>query len=641
MRSRNTVGRFSAYMIALGVLVMVHAAAATAQQADVIFHNGKVLTVDENFSTAEAVAVQGNQILSVGDNETVLASRGPDTLVVDLQGRTMIPGLIDTHTHVHSYAESVYGVNMTPEESHRYPIDWRGVRSKDDVLNQIKGTMDKYDFEPGKWVYFKNQLSFSGSGGSPDQAKILYDDMNRFDLDKVAPDNPIALSLGIPDFNGFLLNSVAWDLIWEEEGYSDFIRKYGRFWIDQGGQPDGHVEPPASRIINPYTLDRDPAVLAPIFKKYNDELAATGVTTISGRIPQEALKAYQLLDSTKEMTFRMAYGREEVFGTLKNPAEDLKAFQGLVGTGGDMFWITSVAPTAVDGASTRACTNLQRLESYGAVDGWWPLGQCHTDGEFTGAAGRSASISGNYFKEWTVNQGLLGIRFANTHVAGDRSVANLLAIVEEIQQQKGPEATKGWAFDHCFLVNVKDLPKAKQLGVGFSCAPKYVQGAASVARAYGEEVGHNFVVPVKSMVDNGVHVVFESDRDIYTWNDLEVLLNRKDPDGKVWGAHEAVDKETALKMITRWAAEYVLKGDKLGSIEKGKLADLVVLDRDYMTIPDDDVSELRPRLTMLDGRIVFVHSDFAAENNLRPAGAVVSTYEDLQARRPGSERPDF
>jgi predicted amidohydrolase YtcJ len=641
MRSRNTVGPLFAYVISLGVLVMLHAAAATAQQADVIFHNGNVLTVDENFSTAEAVAIDGNQILSVGTNEAVLTSRGPDTLVVDLQGRTLIPGLIDTHTHVHNYAESVYGVDMTPEESHRYPIDWRGVRSKDDVLSQIRGTMDKYDFEPGKWIYFQNKLSFSGTGGSPDQAKILYDDMSRYDLDKVAPDNPIALSLGIPDFNGFLLNSNAVDVIWNKEGYADFIVKYGLYWLDGGGQPDGHVEPPASRIVNPYTLDRDPAVLAPIYKKYNDELAATGVTTISGRIPQEALKAYQLLDSTREMTFRMAYGREEVFGTLKNPAEDLKAFQGLVGTGGDMFWITSVAPTAVDGAGTRACTNLQRKESYGAVDGWWPLGQCHTDGEFTGAARRSASISGNYFRDWTVNQGLLGIRFANTHVAGDRSVANLLAMVEDIQEQSGTEATKDWNFDHCFMVNVKDLPNAARLGIGFSCAPKYVQGAAGVARAYGEDIAHTFMVPVKSMLDNNVHVVFESDRDIYAWHDLEILLNRKDRNGKVWGAHEAVDKATALKMITRWAAEYVLKGDKLGSIEKGKLADLVVLDRNYMTIPDDDVSELRPQLTMLDGRIIFVHSGFATENNLQPAGAIVSTYEELRARRPGSERSDF
>lgn len=630
--------RLGAVAAALAVMA---APALRAQQADMILHNGKVVTVDAKFSIAQAVAIQGNTIAAVGTDATVLALKGPNTKVIDLKGRTVIPGLVDTHTHIHSYAEGTYGAAMTPLENHRYPVDWKGVKSEQDVLNQIKGLMDKYKFPKGKWVYFENQLSFTGGGGNAEHAKILYDDMNRYDLDKIAPDNPIVLSMGIPDFNGFLLNSMAIDIIWNQKGYGPFIAKYGRFWIDQSGLPDGHLEPPASRLLGEYVLDREPAVLAPYFKKYNDELAATGVTTISTRIPQEALKAYQLLASKGEMSFRLGYGREEVFGTVKNPSVDLKEFQGKVGQGDDMFWLTSVAPTAVDGASTRACTNQKRVSSYGAIDGWWPLGQCHTDTEFSGSPRRASKISGNYFQEWTMAQGKFGIRFANTHVAGDRSVATLLRMVEDIQKQYGPAATKGWAFDHCFLVNVKDLPKAKQLGVGFSCAPKYVESAPSVATAYGEEVANNFMVPVKSMINNGVHMVFESDRDVYTWYDLEILLTRKDRRGKVWGAHEKLSKQEALNSITRWAAEYVMKGDKIGSLEKGKLADLVVLDKDYLTIPDEQVSDLRPQLTMMDGKVVFLTPTFSQEASLKPAGATISTYEELVKRRPEGERPDF
>jgi predicted amidohydrolase YtcJ len=614
---------------------------AGAGSADVILHNGKILTVDAQFSTAQGVAIQGQRIAAVGSDQDVLALRGPNTLVIDLKGRTVIPGLVDTHTHIHDYAEGSYGANLSPQDAHRYPVEWRGVRSKADVLNQLKGLMDKYQFKPGQWIYFENQLSFTGGGGDTAHAKILYDDMSRLDLDPITPNNPVVLSMGIPDFNGFLLNSKAVDIVWNQMGYADFIRKYGRFWIDQGGRPDGHVEPPASRILGQFVLDRDPAILAPLYKKYLDELAATGVTTVSTRLPQEAVKAYQMLIDRGEMSLRMGYGREEVFGTVKNPMVDLKQFQGLVGTGTDMFWVTSVAPTAVDGASTRACTNQKRISAFGAIDQWWPLGQCHTDAEFNGAARRSSAISGNYFREWTMSQGALGIRFANTHVAGDRSVENLLAMVEEIQKQSGTAATKGWAFDHCFLVNVKDLPKAQRLGVEFSCAPKYIESAPSVATAYGEPVANNFMVPVKSMVANNVHVSFESDRDVYTWYDLELLLTRKDRSGKVWGPQEAVDKATTLKLITRWAGEYVLKGDKIGSIEKGKYADLAVLDRDYMTIPNEEVSEIRPQLTMLGGKIVFLNAKFSEENNLKPAGAVISTYEDLVKRRPGGERADF
>jgi len=138
-----------------------------------------------------------------------------------------------------------------------------------------------------------------------------------------------------------------------------------------------------------------------------------------------------------------------------------------------------------------------------------------------------------------------------------------------------------------------------------------------------------------------VKVYFESDRDTYVWKDLEILLTRKDSRGRVWGAHEAVDRPTALRMITRWAADYVLKPNLIGSIERGKLADVVVLDRDYLTIPVEEVSELRPQLTLLNGKIIYLHPAFSQEHNLRPQGAVISTYEGLVKRRTSERRLDF
>ena len=634
--------QFRLAALASALLVVGLTTAARAQQkADIILHNGKVLTVDPQFSTAQAVAVQGDKIAAVGTDQDVMKLAGPNTLQIDLKGRTVIPGLIDTHIHLHDYAEAVYGAKLEPPQLHRYPVDWKGVRSKADVINQLKGLMAKYNFKPGQWVYFENQLSFTGGGGDPAQAKILYDDMTRWDLDAVAPNNPIVLSMGIPDFNGFLLNSVAVTQVWDKMGYADFIKKYGRFWVDQGGRPDGHVEPPASRLLGQFVLDRDPNVLAPLYKTYAEELTAAGLTTVSTRLPQEAVKSYQKLIADGDMKLRLGYGREEVFGTLKDPKTELKTFQGLVGSGTDTFWVTSVAPTAVDGASTRACTNQKRVSAYGAIDAWWPLGQCHTDDEFNGAARRSSNVTGNYFKEWTMDQGKYGIRFANTHVAGDRSVANLLGMIEEIQKLYGKDSTKGWAFDHCFMVNVKDLPKAAQLGVEFSCAPKYIESAPQVAIAYGDQVANTFMLPVKSMLDNKVHLSFESDRDVYTWHDLQTFITRKDRKGKVWGAQEKLDKTSALKTITRSAGEYVLKGDKIGSIETGKYADLVILDKDYMTMPDDQVETMRPQLTMLGGKIIFVTTNFSNEYSLKPQGALISTYDDLLKRRPEGSRPDF
>jgi predicted amidohydrolase YtcJ len=117
------------------------------------------------------------------------------------------------------------------------------------------------------------------------------------------------------------------------------------------------------------------------------------------------------------------------------------------------------------------------------------------------------------------------------------------------------------------------------------------------------------------------------------WTDIAAAINRKDGTGKVWAPQERIDRPTALRMYTQWAADYALRGDKLGSIQPGKFADLVVLDKDYMTIPSEEIGKIVPQLTVFDGRIVYVHPQFAQDNNLRPKDATVSTYNQLIARR--------
>lgn len=248
MRKKFDAG-FTVLLLALAAWLTIGGRSATAQgqTADLILQNGKVLTVDNNFSITEAVAVTGDKIAAVGSNDEVLKLKGPNTQVIDLKGRMVIPGLVDTHRHSYNYAESAYGGLFTTRDLHRYNIDWRGVTTKEDVLNQIKNIMAEYKFKPGQWIYFNNELQFfTRDGGTKAQATILYDDLNQWELDKVTPDNPALLSLGIPDFNGFLANKRAMDILFKENGA--FIKNNGRFWIDSAGRPDGHLEPPASRF---------------------------------------------------------------------------------------------------------------------------------------------------------------------------------------------------------------------------------------------------------------------------------------------------------------------------------------------------------------------------------------------------------
>ena len=630
------------HLIALAAAVFVSRPAMAQQSADLILHNGKILTVDANFATAQAVAVTGNKISAVGTDADVLKTAGPNTVKIDLKGRTVVPGLIDTHLHI--TGPGSYMDPLPADKRRDFSVDWKGVSNKDDVLNQIRGIMTKYHPPKGEWIAFANQLSFSGVSGDitgrKNQAKILYDDMSRYDLDKVLPDNPAILTMGVPDENALFVNSPAIDILWGKHG--DFIKKYGRFWIDSGGKPDGHLEPPATRLLlNLYAPKLDPADMAPGIMHRLEELAAQGHTTISTKMRMNGIDSYKLLEKQGKQPVRLGYGLGwDFFGSVEDMG-GLQKFADQVGTGTDMNWVSSVAPSSVDGASTRACTNQKRDKEFGPIDQWFPVGQCHTDSEYRGGSNRPSNISGNYFQEWIMAMPKYHLRLANDHVAGDRSVQNLLGMIEKLQAQYGKDATKNWGFDHCTMVDPKDFARAAKLGVMFSCAPKYIQDVAPTAAvSYGTQVANTFVVPVGSLIKAGAKVVYEADQDTYVWHDLEIFLTRKDENGKVWGAQEKLNKTQTLQTVTRWAAEYVLKPDKIGSIETGKLADIVVLDRDYMTIPDEDVHNVQALLTLMDGKAVFVDKAFSAETNYKPAGALVSTFKELRARRPQRSSED-
>ncbi len=594
------------------------------QAADTILHNGKVLTVDADFRTAQAVAVRNSQIVAVGTNNDVLKLAGPDTLKIDLKGKTVTPGLI--HTHVHQESPGRYGRDLTAAQRKQYPLNFRSVRTKDDILKQIQDIIAAFPFEPGEWISFT-------TNPRGDQARMLYDELDRWELDKVAPDNPIALSMGIPILNMALVNSKGIEALWAK--YGDFVETYGRYWIDSSGRPDGHLEPPAVRtLVQEFMPEPEVELMAPLYRKALEERAALGVTTISGGLHAFSVDVYKWLDARDEMPLRYAYGVSWTFGM---PGADMKQYE--IGAGTDTVWISSMSPRAVDGSGSRMCISLERdsqavtaaagevsgMMGLSAISEWWPRGQCHMDIEYGGGT-RGASLKGNYFAEWYSQVSQDGLRAANTHMSGDESHSRFLSALERIDRAN-PGSVKGWGMDHCDLIDPQDIGRAGKLGLMWSCD---LGDAVStdVAAAFGEQVLHTYAVPIKSMLEAGINVSQEGE-----WEGIELLITRKDDNGKVWGPDQRVDRKTALRISTQNGANYVMKGDRLGSIELGKLADLVIIDRDYMTMPEDEISEIQSLMTMLGGKFIFVHSDFSREYNFRPEGAVIGTPEELRQRQ--------
>jgi predicted amidohydrolase YtcJ len=166
-----------------------------------------------------------------------------------------------------------------------------------------------------------------------------------------------------------------------------------------------------------------------------------------------------------------------------------------------------------------------------------------------------------------------------------------------------------------------------------SCYPRTLasnDGVQNIADTYGVKVANTFVQPIKSLLDAGVRVSFESDNGTSNkWSDLSYFIIRKDMKGRLWGPQDRVDHPTALKLFTIYAADYVMKLDQLGSLEVGKLADLAVLNKDFLTIPDEEVPTVLSDLTIMDGKIRYVSPDFSNQYNLKPSGAVIDTFKNL------------
>ena len=357
------------------------------QAADTILYNGRILTVDSNFSTAQAVAVRGTQIVAVGFDDAVLRLAGPNTVRIDLKGKTVTPGLI--HTHVHLENLGGYLSEIPVSRRTEFPLNYRSVNNKDDVIKQIQDIIAAVNIPAGKWLYFPSNPR------GPEHARLIFNELNASELDKAAPNNPIILGVGMPKTNIHMASGKALELV--RRKYGNFLETYGRFWMDAAGNPSGLVEAPGSQLVwedDEFALFPAPEDAGPLYKKLLEEnFSSLGVTTITGGMNTGVIRAYQWLDSRDELPVRYGYGAKAAF----SPGADLSQFQ--LGAGTANVWITSVTARAVDGAGGRMCISLERnseavaageagegsLMGLGVSPEWFPRGQCNLDIEYSGS----------------------------------------------------------------------------------------------------------------------------------------------------------------------------------------------------------------------------------------------------------------
>ena len=554
--------------------------------ADMVLFNGKVLTADMKFSIAEAVAVRDGKVMATGSTANMLKMADQNTRRIDLEGKTVVPGLIDTHSHQFQYALSHWREDLTAWEPNLKDFIPRYIRgeSVQDVMAKLSSLMTT--IKPGRWTQVIVTPRKVG--------RKMWNKLTIEDIDRVSPNNPLVVrALG----NRRFYNSKVGEAVRKRFGYEPrtLVRR---------GKYHGKSGPRAIRIIMADIMIQNPMKsLAHAYRKEMDAWAAKGITTWSSVIsPLVSLNVYSNLDRKGEMPIRLAYTHDTGRTNFPYAIGFYERLGDMAGHGTDYLWNIGVGPGAINCFSSSIKPHLTR----------------------------KVRCPNKKRRKRFLTQVKAGLRIAGNHVVGDEAADFFMDMIEQGSREAGFSLEqirdKRHVMDHCgFHPDQAQVERAKRLGIIFSCGPIFLERSARRVKDSGYEYVHS-TAPIKRILNAGGKVVIEfDDRDLSLdqgniFRELLIFVNRKDNEGRIWGADQAVDRKTVLLMSTRWAAEYVLREDVLGSLEPGKWADLLILDRDYLNVPEEDFAKTRVLLTLVGGEIVYTESSFADARGLPKVG---------------------
>jgi len=593
--------------------------AAKLGYPQMILYNGKIVTMDDaSFESkvgtvAQAMAVRDGKILATGTNTEIQALAGPKTKVIDLKGRMVLPSFIMTHEHPTDWAFS-----QPQAITHALPNDnvivhrWLQGGTAKEQLAQFEPTLKEAlsKAKPGQWIL----IGFSQGRDyqwSKEVGALFGKEIQKEWLDAMVPNNPVKVKNG---FVGGVVNQRAVDEILKV--HPD-ISIFAPPWYQN---PDNAQLSKAglgfTRPVEPDVMLKDKVpVLAEILKNEMLRWARYGITTFaSSPYSINNLTALSYLDRRNEMPARFAWGYE---GPDYSDST-LRDIASMTGHGTDYLWLTGAWYATGGGCMTVPSRILS------------PAGQ--GGGEGGSGCNFAPGSKGREILERII---ATGNRVSTMHTGGDKDIDYYLDVIEQISKKAGLTLeeirAKRHAFDHGSGAPRPDqILRIKNLGMMASENNTYlwVDTAKNQAEKYGIEYA-NWTVPRKSMTDAGVMTSAEIDKPrpekVFPMI-LKGMTRVNDDDGQVYGPRERTDRIVQLKAHTRWGAYYVLRENLLGTLEPGKFADFIVLDRDYLTIPDADIPKIDVLMTVLGGKPVHLSDSLARELGMQPVG--FSTWKD-------------
>ncbi len=534
--------------------------------ADRVLINGKILTVDPGDSIIEAVAIKDGKFLACGSTSEIMELTGDRTEVLDLKQKTVLPGIIDSHTHPSLAASLVTEINC------RQP----GVQSIGDILHMVKERSN--DLGPGKWV----------RGGNFNDSKLVENrHITRWELDEAAPNNPVFILSDTG--HQCLVNSAALELAGISRHTQD--PPGGKIDRDPSNEPTGLLYETATvlatRVIPPYTVEE----LKEGFKVVLGQFSEWGITSTHDASGYNlAIRAYQQLlhEGIKKvrMNLMVSVFPKEPDGVNLNEAMTNLGIES--GFGNDWLKVMTLKIMG-DGSGAGGTAGVYEPQNRGPKG----LGIMMTDPEIMEQLVLKAHNS--------------GLR-CSIHSIGDQGIDIALDCIENAQKLH-PIPDMRHRLEHNSCCTPKQLKRIKELGVTPSSSIGYMYGLGD---QYYENFGperSQWLHPHKTMREMGIIAGGNNDCPITFYSpfvQMYAAVTRKTGSGKVIGPGEAITLMEAIRLYT-WNGAYLSKDeDRLGSIEPGKLADLIVIDRDILSLPLEDLLETRVLTTIVDGKTVYL-----------------------------------
>lgn len=583
----NTLPRVGA-LLPLALTTGALFAASLDPAPDTVLVNGKILTVDADFTIVEALAIKDGRFVGVGDNEEIRALAGTATEVRDLEGRTVVPGLIDAHAHMDREGLKFIHPSLT------------GARSIEDILRIVEREVARS--QPGEWIitmpvgdhpYYANVPQVLAEGRYP----------NRWDLDRVSPNNPVYIRgiwyfwrseppiVAIANTRALELAGITRDTLPPHPGLQIVKDASGEptgVFIESGTL--GTMEFSLMRAAPRFTHEERVEALRESMRRYN-AAGTTGVFEGHG-VSSVVMNAYKELWGRGEMTVRSTLVVSPAWSAVPEAAigevlRDWSTYAGGSGIGDDMLELSGIY------AAVGTSPQLEIRARERPYPGWAGYGVDHTLPPARGS-----------LRELIMGAGRANLR--PVAVARGENLDRYLGIFDELNQQI-PISDRRFVLVHVEYADARQQDLMRRLGVVPTIHAGFLwkRGLTNTANASAAQLAT--YLPLRSYVERGIPFVLATDNvPVSPFRALWAAVARKDEaTGAVIVPEQRISREEALRAMTINGAYLTFDEHERGSIELGKLADLAVLTDDYLTVPEDAIKDLEAVMTMVGGQVVY------------------------------------